>query len=164
MDTTKCIKTRRSIRSYQDKKIDKKIIEEIIDCARFAPTGHNLQPWEFIIVTNKDNLKLLSEVCTYGKFIKNAACCIVVCGDKHNHHLIEDCSAATQNILLAANVYGIGSCWVAGWKRTYNKDIKNILKIPDDIDIVSVIPLGYPSEKPKIGKKDLKEIIHWDKF
>lgn len=165
MDVIKCIKKRRSIRSYKDKKIDKKIIEDIIDCARLAPSANNAQPWEFVIVTDKEKLNSIANVCTYGSFIKDAACCIVVCGDSSNNHLIEDGSAATQNILLSAYAYNIGSCWVAGWKRTYNDDIKNILEIPNNIDIVSILSLGYiEKETEAYGKRNLSDVIHWEKF
>lgn len=165
MDAIKCIKERRSIRVYQDKAIKKEIIEDIIDCARLAPTARNEQPWEFIAVTDKEKLAALGKASMYGPFIKDAACCIVVCGDASNKHLIEDGCAATENILLAAYSYGIGSCWVAGWKRVYNDEVKNILEIPKNLDIVSIIPLGYIKDKVKAPpKRELKDVLHWEKF
>jgi nitroreductase len=165
MDAIECIKTRRSIRNFFIKPLPKEILEEIVHCARLAPTARNDQPWEFIIVTDKIMLLKIAEVCTYGPFIKDAAACIIVCGNAENRHLIEDGSAATENILLAANNYGIGSCWVAGWKREYGPQIKTILDIPPIEEIVSIIPLGYYKDVPEpIAKRELKDVIHWEKY
>lgn len=165
MDTIECIKKRRSIRSYDDKQIPKNILEDIIDCARLAPSANNVQPWEFVVVTDKNKLIKLAAAATWGPFIKDGSACIVVCGDASNKHLLEDGSAATQNILLAAWAHGIGTCWVAGWQRDYNPEIKQILEIPDTKDIVAIIPLGYADNAPEShGKRELKDIIHWDRF
>ncbi len=98
-------------------------------------------------------------------FIKDAAACVVVCGNKDNNHLVEDGSAATQNMLLAAASFGIGSCWVAGWKRAYNPELMNLLKIPQTEEIVSLVSLGYPDEKPEQKrKKGIDEILRWEEF
>lgn len=163
-ETIKNIKERRSIRKYKDKEISKEILEELIDCARLAPSGRNEQPWEFVIITNKETLKKVGEIVTTGHFIKDAAACIIVCG-KENGHLVEDGCAATENIHLAAHSLGLGTCWVAGVNRDYNDAAKKILGIPDDIDMVSFIPLGYPDEEPSIrSRKSLQEVIHWEKY
>ncbi|MBN1157245.1 nitroreductase family protein [Candidatus Woesearchaeota archaeon] len=164
MDALKCMRERRSIRAYSDKKIDRRLLNEILGCGGLAPTARNLQPWHFIVVTDGEKLRRIASLATYGSFIKNAAACIVVCGNKDNNHLVEDGSAATQNILLAATSFGIGSCWVAGWKRTYNPELMKLLKIPLSEKIVSIIPLGYPAERPAPRKKELDDIVHWEEF
>lgn len=165
METIETLKTRRSVRQYYGKKIEKNILEEIIDCARLAPSANNRQPWEFIVVTEKDMLTKIANAATYGSFIKNAGACIVVCGKKDNKHLLEDGSIASQNILLAAWDFGIASCWVAGWKRTYNPEIIKLLGIPEDLEIVSILSLGYPGEKPEPHhKRKLQEVLHWERF
>jgi nitroreductase len=163
-ETIKSIKERRSVRKYTSKKISKDIIEELVDCARLAPSARNDQPWEFLVVTNEENLKKLSKIITYGSFLDGAAACIIVCG-KEKGHLIEDGSAATENILVAAHSLGIGSCWIAGYNRQYNEDIKQLLNIPKENDLASIISLGYISEKANIPKKrSLKEVLHFEKF
>lgn len=165
MKNLKFIKTRRSVRLYDEKQITKEMLEEIIDCARLAPSARNKQPWEFIVITKKSVLEKIAEIATYGKFIKNAAACIIVCGDHENHHLVEDGSAATENILLAASALGIGGCWVAGWQKAYCREIKELLGIPEEKDIVSILPLGYPKmEVPAPPKRPLDEVLHWEKF
>lgn len=165
MDAIECIKTRRSIRTYDDKPITKEILEDIIDCARLAPSANNVQPWEFVVVTEREKLIKIAAAATYGPFIADSAACIVVCGNASNKHLLEDGSAATQNILLAARAHGIGTCWVAGWQRDYNPEIKKLLEIPEGIDIVAIISLGYSKSTPAPhGKRELNDVFHWEKF
>ena len=80
-ETIQNIKNRRSVRQYSDKPIPNEILKELVDCARLAPTARNEQPWEFIVVTDKSTLAELSRIATYGPFIRDAAACIIVCGD-----------------------------------------------------------------------------------
>ncbi|MDI6641851.1 MAG: nitroreductase family protein [Elusimicrobiota bacterium] len=157
------IKSRRSIRKFLSQPVDKKIIKDIIDCARLAPTANNIQPWEFIVITDSATRKELGRICDYGKFIAQAPVCIVVfC--KETKYYLEDGSAATENILLAAHSYGLGSCWVAGDKKTYAEKIRQLLKAPQGYKLVSLIPIGYTNEQPKVNKRALKEVIHWEYF
>lgn len=165
MDTIECIKARRSVRNYEYSPIAKGVIEDIIDCARLAPTAVNLQPWEFIAVTDRENLKKISALATYGSFIKDCGACIVVCGDKKSKFLLEDGSAATQNILLSAKAKGLGTCWVAGWQRAYNGPVKALLGIPEMIEIIAFIALGNSKTEAKSPpKRKLSEVLHWEKF
>ncbi|MBL7100602.1 MAG: nitroreductase family protein [Nanoarchaeota archaeon] len=164
MDALACIKTRRSIRQYTNKPIDKNILQEIIDAARLAPSARNIQPWHFIVVTEKETLKKIANLTDYGSFIADAAACIVVCCEDTKYYLEDGCNAS-ENILLAAKSFGIGSCWVAGDKKDYCKDIKELIGVPPDYKIISLLPLGYPiSDVQQPPKKRLDEIIHWEKF
>ena len=114
----KILKERRSIRKYQKKEVPEDIIREIIDCARFAPTAVNVQPWEFIVVTEEKRRKEIANITDYGKFIADAPVCVAVfCKD--TKYYLEDGSAATTYILLAAKGFGLGSCWIAGDKRIF---------------------------------------------
>ncbi len=168
MEGIKLLKTRRSIRKYIDKDIPREIIEDIIDCARLAPTANNLQPWIFIVIKDKKLKSKISDITDYGKFITQANVCIAVfC--KSTKYYLEDGSAATQNILLAAWDYGIGSCWIAGDKKFYCEEIRKMLNVPSDYKLVSLISLGYPEENElkrvqNIKKKSLKEVLYWDKY
>jgi nitroreductase len=158
------IKDRRSVREYTDKKIDHKILEEIIDAARLAPSGCNIQPWEFVVITDRSMLRKLASIRGM-PFIGNSAACIVVCGKKDNKWTVCDCSAAAENIILAAKSFGIGSCWVAGVYGEYCEGAKGLLGIPDSMTIVSFLPLGYFDKNPEPhGKRELKSILHWEKF
>lgn len=165
MDTLEVLKQRRSVRAYLDKPIPMNILEDIVDCGRLAPSANNVQPWHFIVITDKEGLKFISEKATYGKFIKDAAACVIVYCDKDNKHHLEDGAAATENIILAAKAYGIGACWVAGYERSYEKDINDYLNVPENLRMISIISMGYPASEPQnIKKKSLSEVLHWEKF
>ncbi|MBI5245075.1 MAG: nitroreductase family protein [Elusimicrobia bacterium] len=166
MDAIEALKKRRSVRDYADRPIAKKVLEEIIDCARFAPTACNVQPWEFVVVTEREALEKIARLCNYGKFIAEAgACVLVLCED--TKYYLEDGAAATENILLAAAHFGIGSCWVAGDKKPYCKDILKLAGAPAKYKLVSVLALGYPKSAGEFrlaDKRPLKELLHWEKF
>lgn len=164
MDAIEAIKTRRSIRSFKSEPVPRGIIEDIIDCARLAPTAINLQPWEFVVVTDAEMRKRIADETDYGKFIAQAPVCIAVfCKDVK--YYLEDGCAATQNILLAAHAHGLGACWVAGDKKPYAARIGELLGIPSGYKLVSLIAIGYPAERvERISKRSLSEVIHWEKF
>jgi nitroreductase len=159
------IKERRSVREYSGKKIGKEVLEDMVDCARLAPSSRNIQPWYFVVITEEAMLSKISELPVLGSpFIKNAAACIAICGKMDVKRHIEDCCLAAENIMLAAKAHGIGSCYVAA----LNKDVDEAAKLigtPGGYEIVCFISLGYPKNDtapPK--KKPLKEVIVWEKF
>ena len=106
------MKSRRSVRQFENKPIPWEIIKDILDCARLAPTAINIQPWLFGAVTDPELKRQISELTDYGKFIKDCAVCFAVFTDSSTKYFLEDGCAATENILLACTAYGIGSCWV----------------------------------------------------
>ena len=166
MEPLEIIKTRRSIREYADKEIAKDLLEKIVDAGRFAPTARNVQPWEFVVITQAPSLKKLGELAENGRFLVQAKACIAVfCAD--TKYYLEDGCAATCNIMLAAASLGIGSCWVAGDKKPYCSDVAKLFNAPAGYKLVSLIALGYPKSKDSFHiaeKRGLKEVIHWDKF
>lgn len=166
MDAIEAIKIRRSIREYTDKPLTKEMLKEIVDAARFAPTARGIQPWEFIIITAGATLKRIGEIAENGRFVSQAKACIAVfCSD--TKYYLEDGCAATQNLLIAATAYGIASCWVAGDKKPYGDEIRNLLNVPASLKLVSLIALGYPEQQESFRIKDkrsLDEVIHWERF
>jgi nitroreductase len=163
MDAIEVLKTRRSVRAYSSGPVPKRIIEDIIDCGRLAATAINIQPWEFVVVTEREMLRRIAETTDYGKFIAQAGACVVVlCKD--TKYYLEDGSAATQNILLAARAHGLGSCWVAGDKKPYASDICRLVGAPPMHKLVSLIPIGNPAETPEQPKRPLSEVLHWEKY
>ncbi|MFA6129891.1 MAG: nitroreductase family protein [Candidatus Omnitrophota bacterium] len=166
MENLELLRSRRSIRVFQDRSIDSKDLEKLIDCARFAPTARNVQPWEFVVVTDKHKLTELSKLAENGRFIAQAAACIAVfCLD--TKYYLEDGCGATCNILLAATALGIGSCWVAGDKKPYAGQVSVLLNAPIEMKLISLIALGYPQEKDSFkqtDKRQLKELLHWENF
>jgi len=113
------MKTRRSIRTYTSQPVERHIIEEIVDCARLAPTAMNDQPWEFVVITTREDLHLIPQLLGHAEFIANAAFCVLVLA-RETTCAVEDCCAATENLLLAAEAHGLGACWVAGAQRHTN--------------------------------------------
>ncbi len=164
MDAIEAMKTRRSVRSFKPDPVPKEVIEDIVDCARLAPTALNYQPWEFIVVTDPQMRKRIADETDYGKFIAQAPICIAVFCRNVKYYL-EDGSAATQNLLLAAHAHGLGACWVAGDKKPYASRIAELLGVPSGYKLVSLVAMGYPAEKPgRISKRSLREVLHWEKF
>lgn len=164
MDIIEAIKTRRSIRKYLKKEIPNEILMDILDCARLAPSGHNNQPWRFVVVTDEAIKAKLTEIARYGKFIKDAYAVIAVFCDKTSHSMFEDGSAATENIALAALHYGIGTCWIGSYRREHSQETQNLLKCPDTHELITMITIGYPDEMPVRKKKSLEEIVSFDSF
>jgi len=160
------LRARRSVRRFQDKSIPKDELEKMIDAVRFAPTARNVQPWEFIVVTDKGKLKELAKLGENAYFLAQAAACIAVfCAD--TRYYLEDGCAATCNILLAATALGIGSCWIAGDKKPYCPQVITLLDAPSGMKLISLIALGYPQDKEAFkdaAKRQLKELIHWERF
>ncbi len=159
------IKRRRSVRKYKPGLISEKDIEKIIDAGRLAPSANNAQPWEFVVCDDRQIKNKLSELCRWGKFIKDAASAIAVFGDKNNTSTPLDCAAATENMLIMATALSIGSCWVAGYKKPHSEHIKSLLCVPDDYELVSIVVLGYSDIIPKMhDKRSFASVYHHNKF
>ncbi|MGB9840886.1 nitroreductase family protein [Thermovenabulum sp.] len=163
-DAITVMRERRSVRRFLQKPISKEVLEEIIDCGRLAPTANNFQPWVFVVVTQEDTKNKIAELATWGKFIKDAACCVAVFCEKDNPFHVEDGSAATENIILAAKAHDIDSCWVAGYKRPYSEEVRKLLNVPEKYELISLVPLGYSQEHPNPAKKPLSEVLKWERY
>lgn len=177
MDLMEGLLTRRSIRKYQDKPIAKEAIEDIIKAAQFAPTAHNRQPWEFLVIDDKEVLTNLRHIQRWSSFAKDAACVIFVCGDVEKSFnrskedetwsfIDVDCAIATENLLLAAWSKGIGTCYCGAAPMQKVVDaLKEHLNLPENIRPFSIVVMGYPDETPKQPEDRYKpEKIHWSKW
>jgi len=163
-DFIRLIKDRRSVREYTDKPIDKRTLEEIVDCGRLAPSARNIQPWKFLVVTDKGKLEGIAKQVDWGHFIKDSSACIVICGEKDVKRRVEDCCLASENMILAAKSLGIGSCYVAALGKDI-EGVRKLLKIPENFEIVCFLTLGYFEKNPEPhDKKDLNNVIHWESF
>lgn len=164
METFDAISKRTSIRDYQSKPIEKTLLEKLVDAGRRAPTARAVEPWEFVVVTNKKTLEKLGQIANTGRFIKNSACCIAIFCHETKYYLEDGC-AATENILLAAADLGLGACWVAGDKKPYAEEVSNLLGASPDLKLVSLISLGRPKqEKNQTKVRKLNDVIHWERF
>ncbi|HHY04569.1 MAG TPA: nitroreductase family protein [Thermoanaerobacterales bacterium] len=163
-EVVKLLKERRSIREYIKKPISREILEDIIDCGRLAPSARNIQPWLFVVVTEQEGKQQLANLATHGKFIADAAACVAVFCERDQQYFLEDGSAATQNIIIAAKSYGIDSCWVAGNGKEYAEDVREFLNVPENYTLISLISLGYSDKTAERSKKQLSEVLKWEKY
>jgi nitroreductase len=166
MDTIEAIQNRYSCRSYRADPVSSEILMQLVDAGRLAPSGRGEQPWEFVVVTNVSILKELAKAAESGPHIGRAAACIVVFGKRDAKYVMEDCSAATENILLAATGLGLGACWIAGDKKNYAGQVESLLSAPENMKLISLISIGFPAdERPKDRKRrTLNEVLHWQGF
>lgn len=163
MDAIECLKSRRSVRQYEPEPIERSVIEDLVDCGRLAATAINVQPWQFVAVTDPQMRGKIASITDYGKFIGEAPCCIAVFCEKVKYYL-EDGAAATQNILLAARAHGLGSCWVAGDKKAYADRIRELLGVPATHTLISLIAVGRAKSVPSPTKTSLDHVLHWEQF
>ncbi|MCX7846793.1 MAG: nitroreductase family protein [bacterium] len=165
MDALTALRTRRSIRHYASRPLPREVLEQIVDAGRLAATARNLQPWHFVVVTERATLDKLAELCEYGKFLRQAPACIVVFCNADAKYYLEDGSAATQNMLVAAHALGLGACWIAGDKKPYASEVANLLHAPPSVRLISLIAVGYPAgPPPSVPKKPQSEVLHWEHF
>jgi nitroreductase len=164
MDALTAIAERRSVRKYSAKPVPKEILEKVVDAGRLAPTARNEQPWEFIVVTDRNMMKKIGETTDTGKFIIDAGACVAVICTATKYYLEDGC-AATENILIAATALGVQTCWVAGDKKPYCQSILGLLGVPLQYNLVSLVALGYTDGEAKTYiKRALDRVLHWEKF
>ncbi len=119
---TAVIKGRHSVRKFKPDPIDESFIHDAIECAVHAPTAMNLQPWLIGTVRSKELLEKIAALTDHGKFVADAAVCFAIFGERNAKYYLEDCCAATENLILGLQAYGVGTCWVAGDKKEYAEE------------------------------------------
>lgn len=169
MDLFDAILTRRSIRRYSTEKIDQEIVNKIIKAGMYAPSAVNKQPWHFIVFENKQTMQSITNIHKNASMLLDATKAILICFDETLQHDQGygpiDCSAATQNMLLAAHALGIGACWVGIYPRHNRIEALNsIFELPKNVIPFAVISLGYPAEKKEIPDRFKPEKIHYEKW
>lgn len=157
------LRGRRSVRAYTDQPVPRSVIEEIVDCGRLAPTAMNQQPWDFVVVADKADLGRIPPILDHNEFIASAAFAILVVA-RESLCPVEDCCAATENLLLAAAAHGIGSCWITASGRPYAPRVAAAFGVPADRQLIAIGVFGYPAENPQVEKRPLADVLHWDHF
>lgn len=162
------IRERRSIRRYRDQAVEKEKVDLLVEAALRSFSSRDIKPWQFVVVDEKDLLEKLGSAKPHGSsFLKNAPLAIVVCADTAASDVwVEDTAIASTFIHLAARDLGLGSCWVQIRKRdhssakTADARVKEILHIPQSLEVASIIAIGYPEE---IKQGHAKETLAYDK-
>lgn len=166
MEALEAILTRRSIRKYTDEQVADEMITKLLEAGMAAPSAGNQQAWHFVVIKNRQILNEIPNVHPYSQMLKQASVAILVCGnvedERHKGYWVQDCSAATQNILLAAHGLGLGAVWLGVYPRKDRVDgISDLLNMPKHIVPLSLISIGYPAEeKPKSNRYDENKITH----
>lgn len=165
MDVLEAIRTRRSIRKYDKRPVPEESIREILEAGRWAPSANNSQPWSFIVLRDEKVRREVARAATYGRFLAEAPLGIaVVVAPAASSHPVEDGAIATQNMLLAAHALGLGTCWIGSYGSSYEGRVKEVLGIPEDKRLLSIISVGFPAESPRSRRRELGELTYSDRY
>ena len=155
------IYNRRSVRRYERRPVPDDVLRSVLEAGRQAPSARNLQPYCFIVVRDPELKKKLI-FSEWNKFIEEAPIVIVGCGDSRAKWAVVDVAIALQNMVIAAEALGLGTCWIGHF---IEDEVKRILRIPDYMRVVAMITLGYPAERPgPRPKKSLEELVRYDTY
>ncbi|MCK4375909.1 MAG: nitroreductase family protein [Candidatus Brocadiae bacterium] len=167
MDALEAIKERRSIRSYEDREVEQEKLKQVLDAGRLAPSAGNRQEWKFVVVRDKELRGQLVEAASGQQFVGEAPVVIVPCAVDHDHVMscghpsfLVDVAIAIDHMTLAARELGLGTCWIGAFDQ---QKVKDILGIPASVEVVELLPLGYPTSWPgPRPRKSLDEVICYD--
>ncbi len=156
---------RRSIRKYTAEPVSEEQVRRLLEVAMAAPSASNRRPWHFVVVTERDTLNSLAELHPYGKMLHEATLCIAVCGEPENDYWVQDCSAATENILLAATEMGLGSVWLGVHPRADREhDVRDLLGMPPHYSPLCLIAIGHPAEEKEPRTQYQPERVHRERW
>jgi nitroreductase len=161
VEALEAIRKRRSVRQYTGESIPREDLETIIDAGRLAATGHNRQPWDFIVVTDPE---MIGHLKIAAQWMDRAAAIIAVVMDPSSRWWVEDGAAAVENMLIASTALGYGSCWLEGYTVPLEEQFKALLGVPEEKRLLTLVPVGVPMEWPTQEKKPLEEVIHWERY
>ena len=167
----KNIHNRKSVRKYTDQSVPDSLIHTILKAGMAAPSGHDARPWQFIVIRDKAVMKKLRSKLEWARGLDYSTVAIVVCGDmrkvnpKNKEFWITDCSAATENILLATEALGLGAVWSTLYPgEDRMQHTRDVLQLPDYLMPLCILPMGYPLEETKPKDKFDPKRIHWESY
>jgi len=169
MDAMKAILSRRSIRKYTADPVSAALVKELLEAAMSAPSAGNEQPWHFIVIEDRKTLDAIPTHHPYAQMLKGAPLAIMVCGDerleKHAGYWVQDCAAATQNILIAAQAKGLGAVWLGVYPTEDRvRALKTLLGIPSPVTPFAVIAVGHPDEQKEPAERYEASRVHRDRW
>jgi nitroreductase len=163
----KAIFARRSVREFTERAVPETTVRDLLEAAMAAPSACAKDPWEFVVVNKRETLNAMADVLPNGQMLRRAPLALLVCGDLDRAHdrqesyLIQDCSAAIQNVLLAASALGLGACWLGVHPRPERMaGMRRLFKLPDRVTPVSAIAVGWPSATPAARTRYQQGRIH----
>lgn len=171
MELDKCIKTRRTIREYQDKEVPWDLVAKVIDAGRLAPSSGNLQNWKFVVVLDDGKKEKLAEACLQQTWMIKAPVHIVVVAEPESAeryygargerlYTVQNCAAAVENMLLMAHNLGLGACWVGAFDE---RMVGKVVGLPDNVRAQAIITMGFPGEKiKKPAKYPLENVTYFN--
>lgn len=163
MQVFEAVRTVLAVRAYQNRPVPPDVVRRIVEAGRLTGSSKNGQPWHFIVVENRDTLRQLGSFARSGPYIAQAPLAVVVAIEK-TRFAVSDASRAIQSMILTAWSEGVGSNWVGFGGLT---EVKSLLGIPDDLDVLAILPFGYPAQAHGKGKKRrklLSEVAHRERF
>jgi len=163
------ILTRRSIRKYQDRLVDDDTVGKLLEAAMAAPSSMNLQPWRFVVIDKRTILDKIPDLHPHAKMLKEAPLAVLVCADIKVQNMegywAQDCSAATENILLAAHAHGLGAVWLGVFPRKERMDaVAGLLGLPEEIKPVSLVSIGHPAEEKPSSNRFNASFVHHNRW
>ena len=170
MDVFEAIKTRKSVRAFQDKPVPEDALQQILEAARLAPSASNRQEWRFVVVRDAETRKQLIDVARGQQFVGEAPVVLACCAETDEHvmacgHLCYpiDVAIAIDHITLCATALGLGTCWIGAFDEA---KARAVLGIPDDIRVVELLPLGYPRDPSAVEKKrlPLAQLVKYERW
>jgi len=169
MDVFDAIKARRSVRSYLDRDVEEEKLRQVLEAGRLAPSASNRQEWRFVVVRDAQLRQKLVAAAHGQRFVGEAPVVIVACAVQSDHimpcghpsHLI-DVAIAIDHMTLAARELGLGTCWIGAFDPD---EVRRVLGIPGDVEVIELLPLGYPSEWPQARpRKPFEEVVCFDSW
>ncbi|MEN6440259.1 MAG: nitroreductase family protein [Syntrophobacter sp.] len=169
MEALQAILSRRSIRAYSKENVSEDILRQILEAAMSAPSAGNAQPWHFVVIRDRQILDAVPGFHPFSGMLRQAPLAILVCGDptleKYTGFWVQDCSAATQNILIAARALGLGAVWLGFYpKEDRIEGIRKILGIPDHIIPLAMVSIGWPAEEKPPAARYREDRVRRDRW
>jgi nitroreductase len=166
MEVYECIRTRRTVREFKPDPVPEEVVYKILQAARWAPSSGNSQPWHFIVITDRNILDTIGRIATSGAFVGQAPLAIAIVMDSARRPDL-DAGRALQQMELMAWSEGLGTCFVGMRQEEQQRQIKELLGVPETMELITVFPFGYRGEGTRrqgTPRKPMSEIAHRDKF
>ncbi|MEF2144804.1 MAG: nitroreductase family protein [Desulfovibrionaceae bacterium] len=169
MELMEAIHTRRSIRKYQDRPVDDALVRELLGAAMVAPSAGNAQPWQYVVIRDRATLAGIKSFSPYAGMAANAPLGILVCGDlsleKYPGYWVQDCSAAVQNLLLAAHGKGLGAVWTGVHTMSDREEgFARLCNLPENVRPLAFVVLGWPDQAGRHEDRYKAERVHAERF